>query len=230
MQNHKKLISQIGVILWIALCSIALIGCDIATDKKNDKSEDRAWFNMENEVKTKDNETKDYVKEENKSKEANSEKPSVLNKEETRDKAIEEKAAEEKTSDIKAEKEDKARNPKDGTYTDGNITVEIISYDGIYEAHIVDGFHDKFYGLELVDNQLVIERVINTSMMPEAENPYDEETHITLSWTEVTEGAFTYPVLNYHRDSIIIFQNLDYPDNTLETSQASMLKKKTKTQ
>lgn len=144
--------------------------------------------------------------------------------------AVEEKAKEEEASSIKGRNEAKFHNPKDGIYTDGIITVEIISYDGIYEVHVEDGFHDKFYDLELVNNQLYIERIVTTNMMPEAENPYDEETHITLSWTEVTEGAFTYPGLNYHRDSTIVFQNMEYPDNTIETTEDSMLKKKVNTQ
>lgn len=60
-------------------------------------------------------------------------------------------------------------------------------------------------------------------MMPEASDPYDEMTTITLTWTEVSDGAFKTDAVLYHRDKELDFLNDE--DKLFTDSNEATLKK-----
>lgn len=113
-----------------------------------------------------------------------------------------------------------------GVYSDGTITVDISGMtDDMCYVKVRDLFKD---GLDasLVGDSLVVERVLNAEMMMEVENPYDEQTVITLTKGAATEGAFTYQVIHYSRDTTLYFPYLMDGDvqglYRYETSQADL--------
>lgn len=121
----------------------------------------------------------------------------------------------------------------EGTYTGDNVTVRITeNSDGTFYVEVEDGFHDSLDGT-LEGNSIVLHRVINTTMMPEAENPYDEQTTITLTKGSATDGAITQKVLYYHRDTELYFPQAEDENGqvgqTVNESTDATLKKKIET-
>lgn len=152
------------------------------------------------------------------------------NKDKEADGANDRDNADDESSDTK--NNTKASGSFAGTYSGDGVKVEIIKNgDGTYHVDIEEDFHDSIEG-EVEGNSIVLKRTINTEMMPEANDPYDERSTITLTKGTDTDGAFTYVVLNYQRESEFYFPQRQNEDGiqgvTTNSSKSATLHKMSK--